>query len=240
MYAAVEGRVLPTLTPEQEAKRAREIRRRDTAQHRAAVTAAQLSPATSDLGLPVGQTSFECFECGRLADTVDAWTQRNNLIARIGLNPVQFASLESASRLEPVRAAYVQRELRMTYEAATAFLTRAARAGLLDERKRGYVATAPRCAICYERHLEELLNPAPVVTSQPTTRDPIPPQLRFRVLQRDAFRCQYCGRSARDGAVLHLDHIVPVAAGGPTTEENLITACDVCNAGKAANPVLPT
>jgi Restriction endonuclease len=66
----------------------------------------------------------------------------------------------------------------------------------------------------------------------------IPARLRFRVLQRDAFRCQYCGKSARDGAVLHLDHVVPVAAGGATTEDNLITACEICNLGKSATEVV--
>lgn len=72
----------------------------------------------------------------------------------------------------------------------------------------------------------------------PKVRDPIPPQLRFRVLQRDGFRCQYCGRAVRDGATLHLDHVVPVAAGGETTEDNLITACETCNLGKSASEVV--
>ena len=69
-------------------------------------------------------------------------------------------------------------------------------------------------------------------------RDPIPAQLRFRVLQRDGFRCQYCGRSARDGATLHLDHVVPVAAGGETSEDNMISACDTCNLGKSTREVV--
>jgi hypothetical protein len=71
-------------------------------------------------------------------------------------------------------------------------------------------------------------------------RDPIPAQLRFKVLQRDGFRCQYCGRGAReDGIALHADHVVPVVAGGETSEGNLLTACAACNLGKAARAVLP-
>lgn len=60
--------------------------------------------------------------------------------------------------------------------------------------------------------------------------------LRFKVLSRDRFRCVTCGRSpATDLSVtLHVDHIVPRAAGGKTVEENLRTLCADCNLGKGA------
>jgi 5-methylcytosine-specific restriction endonuclease McrA len=32
--------------------------------------------------------------------------------------------------------------------------------------------------------------------------------------------------------VLHVDHVVPLAAGGTTSEGNLRTACEECNLGK--------
>ena len=71
-------------------------------------------------------------------------------------------------------------------------------------------------------------------------RDPLPAQLRFSILQRDGFRCRYCGRPGNaPGVVLHVDHVVPVVAGGATTEDNLLTACDECNLGKAARAVVP-
>jgi len=57
-------------------------------------------------------------------------------------------------------------------------------------------------------------------------------RLRFEVLERDRFRCQYCGREPRDGAKLAIDHIVPFSKGGKTIIENLITSCFECNAGK--------
>ena len=64
-------------------------------------------------------------------------------------------------------------------------------------------------------------------------RDPIPAALRFRILARDGFRCRYCGRpGSTPGVVLHVDHVVPVAAGGITREDNLSTACEECNLGK--------
>lgn len=57
--------------------------------------------------------------------------------------------------------------------------------------------------------------------------------LRFDVFKRDGFRCRYCGISADDGAILHADHVVPESKGGPTTLENLVTACLPCNLGKS-------
>jgi HNH endonuclease len=72
-----------------------------------------------------------------------------------------------------------------------------------------------------------------------SSRSSIPAQLRFNILQRDGFRCRYCGRTGREpGVVLHVDHVVPVAAGGPTTEDNLMTACAACNLGKSAHPIV--
>src|SRR5664280_1364086 len=71
-------------------------------------------------------------------------------------------------------------------------------------------------------------------------RDPIRAQMRFRVLQRDGFRCRYCGRpGSAPGVVLHVDHVVPLASGGTSTEDNLLTACEECNLGKAARAVVP-
>ncbi len=56
--------------------------------------------------------------------------------------------------------------------------------------------------------------------------------LRYEIMHRDGFRCQLCGVSAKDGAMLHVDHIVPVSKGGKTEKNNLRTLCDRCNLGK--------
>ena len=57
---------------------------------------------------------------------------------------------------------------------------------------------------------------------------------RFEILERDKFRCTYCGRSAKEnGVVLHVDHIHPKSKGGSNDPENLPTACKDCNYGKA-------
>jgi hypothetical protein len=64
-------------------------------------------------------------------------------------------------------------------------------------------------------------------------RKAISKKTRFEVFKRDAFVCQYCG-SHPPMAVLHVDHIVPVAGGGDNDIDNLVTACDACNLGKGA------
>lgn len=56
---------------------------------------------------------------------------------------------------------------------------------------------------------------------------------RFEVFKRDGFACQYCGAHPPQ-VILHVDHIVPVAEGGGNEIDNLITACQPCNQGKAA------
>lgn len=56
---------------------------------------------------------------------------------------------------------------------------------------------------------------------------------RFEIFKRDGFKCQYCGAHPPT-VLLHVDHIVPVAAGGENDTDNLVTACQPCNAGKGA------
>lgn len=63
------------------------------------------------------------------------------------------------------------------------------------------------------------------------TRKSISKKMRFEVLKRDKFTCQYCGKQAPD-VVLQIDHIVPVAKGGNNDITNLITSCWDCNIGK--------
>ncbi len=57
--------------------------------------------------------------------------------------------------------------------------------------------------------------------------------MRYDVLRRDGFRCVLCGMSAKDGAFLHVDHIIPVSKGGKTVPSNLRTLCEKCNLGKS-------
>ena len=55
--------------------------------------------------------------------------------------------------------------------------------------------------------------------------------LRWKILERDNFTCQYCGQYA-PSVQLEVDHVTPVAEGGTDELDNLKTACSACNQGK--------
>lgn len=57
-------------------------------------------------------------------------------------------------------------------------------------------------------------------------------QLRWQVLRRDEHRCAYCGSGPLESRLV-IDHVMPVALGGATTFDNLVTSCTACNQGKA-------
>ncbi len=60
-------------------------------------------------------------------------------------------------------------------------------------------------------------------------------RLRGLVIRRAASCCEYC-KLSQEGqeATFHIDHIVPVAAGGESIAENLALACVSCSLRKAA------
>jgi len=66
----------------------------------------------------------------------------------------------------------------------------------------------------------------------PRLRRAVGARLRFVILNRDGFRCRYCGATPGETG-LHVDHIVPASAGGTCDESNLVTACVDCNLGKS-------
>jgi hypothetical protein len=67
-------------------------------------------------------------------------------------------------------------------------------------------------------------------------------RLRWRVLQRDNFKCCPCGASPAItlGVELHVDHTHPWSEGGETALENLQTLCSRCNFGKSNLFLEPT
>jgi hypothetical protein len=68
----------------------------------------------------------------------------------------------------------------------------------------------------------------------------IPRDLRELVIDRAQNRCEYCGLS-QDGqaATFHVDHILPISAGGQTIANNLALACVGCSLYKAARLLAP-
>jgi hypothetical protein len=59
------------------------------------------------------------------------------------------------------------------------------------------------------------------------------PAMRWQVFRRDGWKCVACGRSADDGVILHIDHIVPRSKGGADAIGNYQTLCNICNLGKS-------
>lgn len=57
----------------------------------------------------------------------------------------------------------------------------------------------------------------------------VPPVNRREVLRRDHHTCQYCGSSKH----LTLDHVIPRSKGGSHSWDNVVTACEQCNARKS-------
>jgi 5-methylcytosine-specific restriction endonuclease McrA len=72
------------------------------------------------------------------------------------------------------------------------------------------------------------------------TRNPGHPNWLVRHVERQNGRCAYCGipvflppgRGKADRRAT-LDHVVPLARGGPDSEANTVAACEACNAAKA-------
>lgn len=52
-------------------------------------------------------------------------------------------------------------------------------------------------------------------------------RIRHAVLERDGYRCRYCG-----GPASTVDHVVPVFRGGSDDESNLVAACVTCHRSK--------
>jgi 5-methylcytosine-specific restriction endonuclease McrA len=51
---------------------------------------------------------------------------------------------------------------------------------------------------------------------------------RREVFRRDSHTCQYCGSTKK----LTLDHVLPRSKGGTHTWDNVVAACERCNASK--------
>ena len=65
-------------------------------------------------------------------------------------------------------------------------------------------------------------------------------RLRRSVVERAQDRCEYC-RLPQEGqeATFHIDHIVPLSAGGVTEEANLALACVSCSLRKGDRSKVP-
>ncbi len=65
------------------------------------------------------------------------------------------------------------------------------------------------------------------------SRSTIPQRVRERVIEQAKRRCGYCQtQESVVGMPLEVDHIIPLAAGGSSEEDNLWLACPRCNVYK--------
>ena len=55
---------------------------------------------------------------------------------------------------------------------------------------------------------------------------------RQNLLERDDYRCQYCGKTFAPKE-LNMDHVLPKDRGGGTSWENVVTSCIRCNSKKS-------
>ena len=62
-------------------------------------------------------------------------------------------------------------------------------------------------------------------------------RLRASIIERDNYRCQYCGHKGTknwdpDGRRWHIDHMLPRSRGGTSKPDNLALSCAKCNIAK--------
>ena len=90
-----------------------------------------------------------------------------------------------------------------------------------------YVLRQDRGIQKLRREVEILENCGRLATAP---RESIPEEVRLFVWRRDNGQCVRCGSRER----LEFDHIIPVIAGGSSTERNVQLLCESCNRSKGA------
>ena len=71
-------------------------------------------------------------------------------------------------------------------------------------------------------------------------RPSIPAHLRQQVAEEARHRCGYCLTTEKySGTRMHIEHIIPLAAGGSSERENLWLACALCNSYKGSRTHAP-
>lgn len=99
------------------------------------------------------------------------------------------------------------------------------------------------CEFCgksfvYERSTAKFCSTNCRARGHKNERPRIPDDLRWHVLYRDEFRCRMCGHHPNAKRELRVDHMVPVAKGGPLGDpDNLLTMCQQCNSGKSTRTI---
>lgn len=99
-------------------------------------------------------------------------------------------------------------------------------------KRRGFSYLCKQCARRRLNSLKFILNGYSRKHKYRPRKNHKPLKLRFEILKRDKFTCQYCGRKSPD-VILEIDHIHPRSKGGKNIMDNFKTACKDCNMGKS-------
>jgi 5-methylcytosine-specific restriction endonuclease McrA len=59
--------------------------------------------------------------------------------------------------------------------------------------------------------------------------------IHFSLARKFGWVCWYCGQKLR--GEIHLDHIIPICAGGVDDESNMALTCSFCNYAKQDHPL---
>lgn len=74
----------------------------------------------------------------------------------------------------------------------------------------------------------------------PTPRGALPKMLRWYIIEKFNYTCQYCNRRHHESKIgpdkrpWHIDHVIPLSRGGVDGPENLTLSCERCNLSKRA------
>ena len=162
------------------------------------------------------------------------YCRRYDELGRQSLGRSRSDRLDDAKYRSTEQKLYAKRQLRHPQSATLI------RATVMYTSPQGRNSYSRHCDLTFEQLQDEFAAAKAVRSQQGTTaflrqqeRNRITAGVRSKVLARDNYRCQHCGISAALGAVLHVDHIIPVSKGGTSDTDNLQTLCQDCNLGKS-------
>jgi 5-methylcytosine-specific restriction endonuclease McrA len=148
-----------------------------------------------------------------LLEAINAEIERMEAVLRTGID-------DRRVQLDPVRQNYFEREVR-------------------EFNPDDYPETIPQvisdlqCSIF--GHICPVVFVGESITETTETRRRgryIPFQTKMRVVRRDNYTCQRCGKHLQDNEV-EFDHIIPHAKGGSCEEHNIRLTCYDCNRNKS-------
>ena len=190
--------------------------------------------AVLDDGRVILEGRYECPRCHSWTTWQDAYAEISNvekllkpshpdwLLCTQNLTPYNSRGETMSMEEDLSRAQFYPSELQdflgtCSPGLAKRYIAASSKLGLVGRRGLGW----PTCDSCS--------------STKVVSRRPMSPRLRREIFMRDGHKCVECGANRTDDpeVILHVDHIIPVAAGGKDHADNLQTLCIDCNLGKS-------